>query len=268
MQPVLAAYNFCNPDFAAFLDDTAAAGYKYVAIGFYGDYLPLRLPSVSAAEEAWLRDELDRYDLTMVAVFAGGVNLLADEGLADLLASIETTARFEVSVLDLGSFSYDSKTSDQIKAEEKLFVERIRIAGDRAGESGITLCLETHGGFTGDTDTCLQAMAVIDHPQVKLAYDPANFLYYEGKLPEDRIEQLCPHVGHTHLKDHRGAKGNPDFPLIGQGQTNYDLILPALWQGGYRGPYTLERAPGDTPQARRSALAEAYQYLTRMLPGD
>lgn len=268
MQPLLAAYNFCNQDFPAFLSDTAAAGFENVALGFFKGYLDLSLPNLTAKEEAWLRGELDRHGLKLIAVFAGGLNLLAEEGLGNLLAGLDSAARLGVSVLDMGSFGFADKSPEQIAADEALFVERMRVAGDRAGELGLTICLETHGGFTGDTDTCLHAMAALNHPQVKLAYDPANFLFYEGKLPEDRLEQLCPHIGHTHLKDHQGAQGNPDFPLIGHGQTNYDLILPTLWRCGYRGPYTLERAPGETPEARTAALAEAYEYLTRMLPGE
>jgi len=111
-------------------------------------------------------------------------------------------------------------------------------------------------------------MDAIGHPNVKLAYDPANFWFYEGKDPADRLEQMAPFIGHTHLKDHRGEKGNADFPLVGEGQTDYDVILPTLWECGYRGPYTLERAPGEDEPGRAQALKTAFERLSQWLPGD
>lgn len=267
MKPLLAAYNFCDQDFDAFLANAAAAGFENVGVGFFKGYLDYSLLTLTDEEAAAFTAKLDAHGLKLAAVFAGGLNLLADGGLDNARRMLDNAARFGVDTFDMGSFGYADKTSEQIAADETLFVERVRLAGDRAGELGMNICLETHGGFTGDTDSCLHAMAAIAHPRVKLAYDPANFLFYEGKLPEDRLEQLVPFIGHTHLKDHLGAKGNPEFPLVGHGQTNYDVILPTLWKLGYRGAYTLERAPGADNAERAAALKEAYAFLQRMI-GD
>lgn len=268
MKPTLAAYNFCDQDYAAFLRNTAAAGFTNVAVGFFAGYLDLDLLTLTDEQREGFNEQLAAHGLTLVAVFAGGSNILAEDGLEGVLGRLENSAKLGVDTMDMGSFGYDGKTAEEIAATEKLFVERIRQAGDRAGELGLTICLETHGGFTGDTANCLQAMEAINHDRVKLAYDPANFHFYEGKDPTDRLEQLVPFIGHTHLKDHRGEKGNPDFPLIGQGQTDYETILPTLWNGGYRGAYTLERAPGETPEERAEALKQAYQLMSKLLPGD
>jgi sugar phosphate isomerase/epimerase len=268
MQPTLAAYNFCAQDYPAFLRHTADAGFKHVGVGFFKGYLDLDLLTLTEDERRAFQQQLADHGLSLVAVFAGGANLLGEGGLEDVLQRLENAATLEVGIMDMGSFGYADKTPEQIATDEALFVERVRQVGDRAAQLGMTVCLETHGGFTGDTDSCLHAMAAIGHPNVKLAYDPANFWFYEGKDPADRLEQMVPFIGHTHLKDHRGAKGNADFPLVGEGQTDYDLILPTLWRGGYRGPYTLERAPGEDEPARAQALVTAYQRLTAWLPGD
>lgn len=268
MQPLIASYNFCDQDFAAFLRNSAAAGFENVAVGFFAGYLDLDLLTLTDEETKWFNEQLANHGLNLVAIFMGGADILADGGLEDVIRRMENAARFDINTVDMGSFSFDGKTPEQIAAEEKLFVERIRDAGDRAAQLGLTICLETHGGFTGDTDSCLHAMQAIDHDRVKLAYDPANFHYYEGKDPTDRLEQLCPFIGHTHLKDHRGEKGNNDFPLVGEGQTDYETILPTLWRCGYRGAYTLERAPGADDAERAESLKKAYRFITRLLPGD
>ncbi|NPV45739.1 MAG: sugar phosphate isomerase/epimerase [Armatimonadetes bacterium] len=266
MEPTLAAYNLCDQDFDAFLANAATAGFRHVALGFFRGYLDHDLCSLTDHEVAALQAKLAAHGLKPIAVFAGGLDLLADGGLDNAYRALENTARLGIATFDMGSFAYGDLTPQERAVREGLFVDRVRRAGDRAGELGLTICLETHGGFTGDTDACLHAMEVISHPHVKLAYDPANFLFYEGRQPEDRLESLVPFIGHTHLKDHLGAKGNPEFPLIGHGQTNYEVILPTLWSGGYRGAYTLERAPGEDNAARAAALAEAYEFIRRLLP--
>ena len=52
---------------------------------------------------------------------------------------------------------------------------------------------------------------------------------------------------------------------IGQGEVNYEALLPALWQGGYRGPYTLERAVGEDDAQKAQAMAAAYAYMKGLL---
>jgi len=266
MASVIAAYNFCNPDFKAFLDGAADAGFQHVAIGFYKNYLDVPLEGLSAADEASVKKQLADRGLTMVAIF-GGSNLLDRSGLELLKKKLDGAARFGVKALDTGSFSMTGKTPEKIEADTATFVDQIRRAGDHADKHGITLCLETHGGYTGTSDACLKAMADVKHPRVRIAYDPANFLYYEGARPEHRLAELIPFIGHTHLKDHRGGKGNNDFPAIGEGEVGYRSLLPSLEKGGYSGAYTLERAFGQTNEEKAVSLKKAYALMKELVGG-
>ncbi len=263
MEPTIAAYNFCNPDFDAFLEATTAAGFSHVALGFCQGYLDLALEDLSAADEQRLRDKLADHGLALAAVYSSS-NLLADDGLELLQRKLEGAARFGVGLLDTGGIHLDADPAKRAQ-DVAAFVDRIRRAGDFAGQRGLTICLETHGGYTGHADACLQAMATINHERVRLAFDPANFLFYEGRRPEERLAELIPFIGHTHLKDHRGGKGRKDFPPLGRGEVHYDRLLPALWRGGYRGPYTLERAVGDNNQEKAAAMKAAHQFITNLL---
>jgi len=263
MEPTLAAYTFCNTNFEAFLDGARDAGFPYVGIGFYKGYVDIPLEELSGDDEAFVRGALESRGLELCAIY-GGVNLLADDGPELLRRKLDGAARFGVSVYDTGAIALD-EDADVRARNVATFIERIRVAGDYADKLGITICLETHGGFTGDAENCLEAMDLIAHDRVRLAYDPANFLYYEGRRPEERLEELLPFIGHTHLKDHRGGKLNNDFPAIGQGEVNYEALLPALWQGGYRGPYTLERAVGEDDAQKAQAMAAAYAYMKGLL---
>jgi len=264
MEPTIAIYNFTEQDFEAFCANGAAAGFEHAGVGFMGTYLPLPLENLSDDDFEYVRSHVNGAGMDIVAIY-GGVNLLGDDGVELLTAKLHGAARFGVHVLDTGSFGFADKTPEQIAADTRTFVERIRRCADVADGLDITICLETHGGYTGTADTCLQAMADINHDRVRLAYDPANFIYYEGARPEERIEELVPFIGHTHLKDARGGKGVADFPLIGEGETDYEFLLPKLWELGYRGSYTLERAPGETTEERAASMAAAYRLVSRLL---
>lgn len=261
----IAAYNFCNRDFDAFLAGAAAAGFGKVAVGFYPNYLDLPLEGLSAEQRADFEGRLAGHGLSLTAIYAPS-NLMADDGLDLLRRRLDGAASLAVAVVDTGSARWPDEATEAEREEVlALWLPRMRQAADHAAALGITIALETHGGMTGDTPTCLWAMERIDHPNVRIAFDPANYRFYNGADPHERLDELVPFIAHTHYKDHRGEKGNADFPRIGTGEVGYDRLLPALVELGYDGPHTLERAPGDTPEEINASLARAFEYMTARL---
>lgn len=263
---VIAAYNFCNRNFNGFLAGAAAAGFENVAIGFYPKYYDTPIETMTDDDLRKLREELGLFNLTPVAAFVRS-DVRAEGGLDMLKRRLDGVHGFGVSIADTGSGHIPDDASDDEReriADE--FVSGIREAGDHAASLGITIALETHGGLTGDADACLSLMERVDHPNVRIAYDPANFRFYAGADPHERLDELVPFIAHTHYKDHAGPKGNPEFPLIGQGEVGYDTLIPKLVELGYEGPHTLERAPGRTDDEIENSLRDAYRYLTRLLP--
>jgi len=261
----IAAYNFCNRDFDAFLAGAAAAGFRNVAVGFYPNYLDLPLEELSAEQKADFEGKLAEHGLSLVAILARS-NLMEDDGVELLRRRLDGAASLGVSVVDTGSARWPDDASEAEREEVlAVWLPRMREAADHADALGITIALETHGGMTGDTPTCLWAMERIDHPRVRIAFDPANYRFYNGADPHERLDELVPLIAHTHYKDHRGEKGNADFPRIGLGEVDYERLLRALVELGYDGPHTLERAPGDTPEEINESLKWAFQYLTERL---
>ena len=260
----IAAYTYCSTNFERLIRGMKAAGFRHIGLGFSPQYIPKMLADMDDADIAALLRKLSSFDLTPICVCCGA-NLLAPDGLQKLLPLIEKANKLGVKIFDTGSISYANKTPQQVAADTKTFATNIRKAGDCAAKFGITVCLETHGGMTGTGTFCLEAMKAIAHPNVKLAYDPANLCYYEGVPADDRLDEIMPYIGHTHFKDHRGPKLSPDFPAIGEGQVGYEKLIPRLKKGGYRGPWTLERAAGKTDDERDVSLVKAYQLLKRLL---
>jgi len=262
---IIAAYNFCNRDFDAFIAGAAAAGFRNVAVGFYPNYLDLPLEDLTDAQREGFQARLAAHDLQLVAILALS-NLMAQDGVELLKRRLEGAASLGVKIVDTGAARWPEEATEAEREEVlAVWVPRMRQAADHAASLGITIALETHGGQTGDTPACLRAMERIDHPAVRIAFDPANYRFYNGADPQERVEELAPFIAHTHYKDHRGAKGNPDFPRIGMGEVGYETLIPRLLAGGYTGPHTLERAPGETTEEINASLAYAYDYLTRLL---
>lgn len=262
---IIAAYNFCNQDFDSFLAGAAAVGFENVAVGFYAGYYDQPLETMTDEEAEAFLFRLESHDLRLVAVYARS-ELTVEGGLDLLRRRLEGAARLGVSIVDTGAVRIPDE-ADQDERERMIadFVAQIRDAADHAAELGITIALETHGGYTGDASACLAAMEQIDHPEVRLAFDPANFRFYNGADPHERLDELAPFMAHTHYKDHVGPKGNPEFPRIGEGEVGYDRLLPRLVDLGYEGPHTLERAPGRTNDEIENSMRSAYRFLSEHL---
>ena len=152
-----------------------------------------------------------------------------------------------------------------IEQETAAFCRNMSRIGDAADERGLTICLETHGGLTGTVPACLDLMRRLDHDHVKVGYDPANILFYEGASPLDRLEDLVPYIGHVHAKDQVGGKDVATFPTVGKGDVPYTELIPILLASGYTGHISVERAPGDTPAARARELSDAYAFLANLV---
>ncbi len=262
---IIAAYSFCNRNFSGFIAGAASAGFENVAIAFYPNYYDELIENMTDEDLRSLRERLSIVGLTPVAAYVRS-DLLAENGLDLLMRRLDGVKRFGLTLADTGAavLDPDASAAERERVTDQ-FVEGIRVAGDHAGQLGITIALESHGGLTGSADACLALMERVDHEHVRIAFDPANFLFYEGADPHERLDELVPFIAHTHYKDHLGGKNNPEFPLIGEGEVGYDRLLPRLMALGYDGPHTLERAPGRMDDEIALSMHRAHEYLIRML---
>jgi len=260
----LSAFTLCGQDFDEAVRNISAAGFRNIALYFRPEKMPCQLEDMTDADAESMKRTLADHGLTAIAA-GGGSTVLTQEGLDLFLKKLDGAAKLGVPAFDTGSIGTDGKEPDVVERETNAFCEGISKAGDAAAERGIVICLETHGGLTGTVPSCLALMERIDHPNVRIGYDPANIDYYEGASPLDRLDELVPFIGHIHAKDHVGGKRAPDFPALGTGDVPYGEIVPTLLGGGYAGHISVERAPGDTPEERLKALKDAHAFLTNLV---
>ena len=119
--------------------------------------------------------------------------------------------------------------------------EALTRAGDAAAEHGVTIVLETHPDLGTNGAVAAVTMRAVNHPHVRVNWDPANVYYYNENCDGPReFEQALPFIGAVHLKDTGGGFHAWDFPALGEGVVDFAYILRRLVETGFSGPCTME----------------------------
>ncbi len=127
--------------------------------------------------------------------------------------------------------------ADQLMATA---VERLRALTAVAAAAGVTLLLENEKGIVGDTVARCQALlAGVNHPALRFAWDPANFVQVgEAQVTARGWPQLQPYIGYVHIKDAM-LDGSGVRPA-GEGDGQVGELLAQLRASGYQGMLALE----------------------------
>jgi L-ribulose-5-phosphate 3-epimerase len=121
-------------------------------------------------------------------------------------------------------------------------VVALRGLADQAAAHGITIGIENeHACNIGTGDETARLLAVLDHPNLKVVWDPANALVAGetpfpegyGKVPPDRIVHV--HAKDCFVKDHTAS-----WWELGKGAVDWPGQLAALARDGYRRWISLE----------------------------
>ncbi|MBU0639672.1 MAG: sugar phosphate isomerase/epimerase [Planctomycetes bacterium] len=144
--------------------------------------------------------------------------------------------------------------------------QRLREAGDVAGENGVTIVLETHPDLLTNGEVGRRTMEAVAHPQVRVNFDTANVYFYNRDVDAvDELRQVAEFVGAVHLKDTDGGYRHWYFPALGTGVVKFPEIFAVLDDVGFAGPCTLEieGIEGETPTERLvcERVAASADYL-------
>jgi sugar phosphate isomerase/epimerase len=134
-------------------------------------------------------------------------------------------------------FSYYPPEGGDITRHRDEVIRRFRQKVDFIKGSNITLVHENERDIFGQTVArCLDLMKTINSPQLRSAFDFANFVQC-GEDPAVNWPQLKPYVTHFHIKD---AKADGGVVPAGQGVGKIAEILADAYASGYRGFLSLE----------------------------
>lgn len=103
----------------------------------------------------------------------------------------------------------------------------------------ITLLHENEKGIYGDTpERCLDLIQSLANPQVKLAFDPANFVQCDVSVYPEAYKELAPHIAYMHIKDANFSDHKVVPAGFGDGQVK--TVLQGLIQQDFNGFLSLE----------------------------
>jgi sugar phosphate isomerase/epimerase len=151
-------------------------------------------------------------------------------------------------------FSY-WRTIDPEAVFERV-VTALRDLADRAAERDLVIGIENEHACNISTGLeTARVLAAIDHPNLKVVWDPANAVV-AGEDPLTGLALLStPRIGHVHAKDCRVSGHGPEWLAVGEGSVGWEEQIGALLRGGYSGDINLEThwtgPTGDKLEASR-----------------
>ena len=213
-----------------------------------------------------------------------GVNARAAEELKDTARAAQ---KFGVGVVNgfTGSsiwhllYSFPPVPPSMLDDGFKLFAERFHPILDVFAECGVKYALEVHPTeIAYDLYTAEQALEAIGHrPEFGFNFDPSH-LIWQGVDPEEFIRAFPDRIYHVHMKDaivtldgrtgilasHLNF-GDPrrgwDFRSLGHGGVDFEEVIRALNQIGYKGPLSVEWE--DSGMDRDHGAQEACDFVRR-----
>jgi sugar phosphate isomerase/epimerase len=205
---------------------------------------------------------------------------------AEMIRTGEAAKKLGVSIVNgfTGSpiwhlvYSFPPVLPKMIDNGYKEFAERWKPILDAYKKLGIRFALEVHPTeIAFDIASAKRALAALkNHPSFGFNYDPSHF-GYQGVDYIRFIHEFGERIFHVHMKDvgwsdipaeagvfgghtEFGTKGRYwDFRSLGRGNINFEEIIRALNNIGYKGPLSVEWEDGGMD--REHGAQEACQYV-------
>lgn len=254
-------------------------GYRYISMSRTHAKEPVFAPEMTKAERTrMLRRIRDLGVEPFLSLGGFGAEPQTPEGLKRNIEQLDLCADFEIPIMVGGGPWYYTKFPNLPKRdrdwqqEVSRFYAGLEKAIRHAESVKVVIALKPHTGITARAKDCLEVVKRVGSPHLKIAWDAGNVSFYEGIYPDPDLADLTPHVNSLCIKDHKGLRAVPDFPVPGQGNIDHELMFRTLFSGGFQGPMGIERVDGPdggmnrvSPDVVEQRLTAAYQYLKPLL---
>jgi sugar phosphate isomerase/epimerase len=260
------------------LEGIRKAGYRYVMLNQVHAGQPAFTPALSPAARTELRARLRDAGLTPFMSFLGrSADIRQPGALKAWQDEMDLNVEFGIRIaVTAGPWYYATfpnvpKRARDWQKECDEFYPALERAVRHAESVGFTITLKPHTGITMHAKACLQLLARIPSERLKISWDAGNVSFYEGIYPDPDLPDLAPHVKAVCIKDHRGPRGEVNFPVPGAGQIDHEQMFRILLGAGFNGPIAVERVNGadrgPDPDAERidQRLAAARSYVAPLL---
>lgn len=178
-------------------------------------------------------------------------------------------------------YSFPSVTQEMIEDGYRDFAKRWTPILDEYQKLGVRFALEVHPTeIAFDIETARRALRAINfHPSFGFNYDPSH-LAYQGVDYVKFIHEFSDRIFHVHMKDVTWRENLGDigvfgghtefgdnrrfwnFRSVGRGKIDFEEIIRALNDIGYKGPLSVEWE--DSAMDREMGAAESCQFVKRV----
>ena len=243
-------------------------------------FTSVELSSVPGWTEHVLRDSTDAQldkvkqqvrDAGLDAIsLSGHSDLASDAGTAEFRKALHIARQLGIAYVTTSTGGHDDSSAGSVDEQRREFLERFAPLADEAAESGINICIETHGGLSATGAMAADLVEAINKPNVGINYDTANVIFYGNVRPEEDIHAAAKYVTHLHLKDKAGGDQEWNFPAIGTGNVDFAKVFTALEDVGFTGPVSVELEfqgePWPPLEKVNEAMATSYEFIRQHLP--
>ncbi|GAA5015595.1 sugar phosphate isomerase/epimerase family protein [Actinopolymorpha pittospori] len=247
------------------LQGIAQAGFSCVGLWTEHEGRPIMSLRPGTAEISTLRRRIEGFGLTPVTMLA---RERAMEDRSMLLADLDLCASLGLPLLQaIGPWPFVSgherKPEMRWYGEVERFLSILEYGAEQATQRGVTIALKPHRGATATGADLMDVIHRVGSEGVRACWDAGNVRFYEGIDSEDDLERsgIAPLVRSVCIKDHVGGKGNPHFPVPGDGQVDHARLLHALAKAGFSGPLLAERVDQPTAEESDRALSRTRAFL-------
>ena len=260
------------------LDGIRKAGFRYVAPVSGHAKEPVFTAALPPAGRAELKRRFRDAGLEPVMAFAGlGIEMDKPDSIKKYCAELDLCADCGIHMtVGAGPWYYKKWPNIPIRDRDwrnicDTWYTAMEQVVKHAESIGVTIAMKPHTGITANAKACMQVVKRIVSPRFQICWDAGNVSFYEGIWPDPDLPDLVPHVKAVCLKDHKGGRGEANFPPPGQGQIDHAEMFRTLFAGGFSGPLAVERVDGTDRAAEMPAelidqrLATAYQFLAPLL---
>ncbi len=194
---------------------------------------------------------------------------------------IKTVVGFTGSSIWPYLYSFPSVTQEMIEDGYRDFARRWTPILDEYQKLGIRYALEVHPTeIAFDIETARRALKAVNfHPSFGFNFDPSH-LGYQGVDYVKFIYEFSDRIFHVHMKDVTWKENSGDagvfgghldfgdnrrfwnFRSVGRGRINFEEIIRALNDIGYKGPLSVEWE--DSAMDREMGAAESCQFVKRI----
>jgi sugar phosphate isomerase/epimerase len=177
-------------------------------------------------------------------------------------------------------YSFPPVSPEMIDEGYRLFAERFNPILDVFGECGVKFALEVHPTeIAFDLYSAERALEAVEHrEEFGFNFDPSH-LQWQGVDPVEFICAFPDRIFHVHMKDaivtlngRSGILGSHlnfgdprrgwEFRSLGRGSVNFEEIIRALNQIGYKGPLSVEWE--DAGMDRDHGAKEACDFVRKI----